>query len=98
MNPLDPGQDGVYIYTLSTCPWCRKTKQWFTDQKVGFEFVDVDELPPDEQQAATAKAYELSGSRGFPVVVINGTVVTGFSPLKFIEMLEGWSSQDEWRG
>src|SRR5450756_1597075 len=23
--------DEVFVYALRTCPWCRKTKQWFTD-------------------------------------------------------------------
>jgi glutaredoxin len=96
MNPLEPGDAGVYVYALSTCPWCRKTKQWFADQHVAFESVDVDELPPDEEEAATAKAYELSGSRGFPVVLINGHVVSGFNPQEFSDILEGWHTQDEW--
>ena len=25
--------DEVYVYALSTCPWCRKTKQWFDGQQ-----------------------------------------------------------------
>ena len=65
-------QDEVLVYALSTCPWCRKTKQWFADSNVPFEFVDVDTLPADEQDAAAEKAYQLSGGRRFPVVVING--------------------------
>ena len=82
--------DEVLVYALSTCPWCRKTKQWFTDSNVPFESVDVDTLPDDEQDAAADKAYELSGGRRFPVVVINGEVVVGFSPDKFLEHLKGW--------
>ena len=26
--------DDVLVYALSTCPWCRKTKQWFTDSQI----------------------------------------------------------------
>ena len=82
--------DEVTVYALSTCPWCRKTKQWFDDSKIPFEAVDVDQLPDEEQDAAADKAYELSGGRRFPVVVINGEVVVGFSPDKFLEHLKGW--------
>src|SRR5659263_702436 len=41
--------DEVIVYALSTCPWCRKTKQWFTDSRIEFQYVDVDrlELDPD---------------------------------------------------
>lgn len=84
--------DDVYVYALSTCPWCRKTKQWFTDSQVPFEYVDVDTLKGEEQDVASAKAHELSGGRRFPVTVINGEVVVGYNPDKFLEFLKsgGW--------
>lgn len=82
--------DGVMVYALSTCPWCRKTKQWFADSKIDFEYVDVDMLPADEQDEVADKAYKLSGGRRFPVVVINGEVIVGHSPDKFLEHLKGW--------
>ena len=81
--------DEVMVYALSTCPWCRKTKQWFDDSKIPYEAVDVDKLPDEEQDAVADKAYELGGRR-FPVVVINGEVIVGFSPDKFLEHLKGW--------
>jgi glutaredoxin len=88
MNALDPGNDGIYLYALSTCPWCRKAKEWFTKQQVPFEFVDVDELPDDEGDAVVSKVEELSGSRGFPVAVIDGQIVVGFNPEKYAEILD----------
>jgi glutaredoxin-like protein NrdH len=80
--------DEVFLYALSTCPWCRKAKQWFTDTGVPFEFVDVDQLPKDEQEAAADKAFELSGGRRYPVVVINGEVVVGFNTDRYLELLK----------
>ena len=82
--------DEVFVYALSTCPWCRKTKQWFTDSKIAFEYVDVDMLPVDEQDEVADKAYKLSGGRRYPVVVINGEVIVGHSPDKFLDHLKGW--------
>lgn len=81
--------DEVFVYALSTCPWCRKTKQWFTDSKVPFESVDVDQLTGDAQDTASDKAFQLSGGRRFPVTVINGEVVVGYAPDKFVEHLKG---------
>jgi glutaredoxin len=80
--------DEVFLYALSTCPWCRKAKQWFADTGVPFEFVDVDLLKGDEQTAATEKAHELSGGRRFPVAVINGEVVVGFNTARYLELLK----------
>lgn len=80
--------DEVFLYALSTCPWCRKAKQWFTDSGVPFEFVDVDRLKRAEQNATAEKVYELSGGRRYPVVVINGEVVAGYNPDRYLELLK----------
>ena len=82
--------DEVFVYTLSTCPWCRKTRRWFADSGIAFESVDIDTLPEEEQDEAAEKAYKLSGGRRFPVVVINGAVIVGHNPDKFLEHLKGW--------
>ena len=57
-----------------------------------FEAIDVDLLEGDEQDAANDKAFELSGGRRYPVTVINGEVVVGYNPDKFLELLKtgGW--------
>ena len=81
--------DEVFVYALTTCPWCRKTKQWFDDSKIPYEWLDVDSLQGDEADDAAAKAHELSGGRRFPVTVINGEVVVGFNPNRFLELLHG---------
>jgi len=59
-------------------------------QDIEYEAVDVDKLSGDEQDAAADKAYELSGGRRFPVVVINGEVVVGYNPDKFLQHLRSW--------
>jgi glutaredoxin len=81
--------DDVCVYALSTCPWCRKTKQWFRDSGIEFQHVDIDTLPGEEQDEAAEKAYELSRGRRFPVVVINGEVIVGHDPDRFLEHLKG---------
>jgi glutaredoxin-like protein NrdH len=85
-------RDDVFLYALSTCPWCRKAKQFFTDNNVPFELVEIDQLRGDAQDAAAEKAYELSGGRRFPVAVINGEVVVGYNPDRYLELLKsgGW--------
>lgn len=77
----------IVIYTLSTCPWCRKAKQWFTAQDIDFEYVDVDLLPDDESDRVAREVYDFSGSRSFPVVRIGETWVVGFRPERYTELL-----------
>ncbi|CAG1001549.1 MAG: glutaredoxin family protein [Candidatus Methanoperedens sp.] len=38
------------MYTLSTCPWCRKTKQFFRDSNIPFDYVDYDLQGEEEQE------------------------------------------------
>jgi glutaredoxin-like protein NrdH len=79
----------VFVYALSTCPWCRKTKQWFSDSQVDYDFVDVDTLSGKEQDEVADKVYQLSGGRRFPVIVIRGTVIVGYNPDQFLDTLKG---------
>ena len=38
------------LYALSTCGWCRRTKELLNRSKVEYEFCDVDELTGEEKQ------------------------------------------------
>ncbi len=69
----------VLIYALSTCAWCRMTKQFFKDNHIEFEYVDVD-LTNDEDHEKIRKDIEKRGAApSFPTVIVDGkTVITGF--------------------
>lgn len=96
MSAVDPGADDIIVYALSTCPWCHKAKEWFAEQALAVEAVNVDELPDDEADVVAAKAFELSGSRGYPVVVIYGEAIVGYHPEQYAEALEwGWKAHHE---
>ena len=76
----------VSMYTLSTCPWCRKTKQFFTDHGIPFEFIDYD-LADEATQEKIMKEMDVQGASGFPFVKINGAVVVGWNPQRYAELL-----------
>jgi glutaredoxin-like protein NrdH len=78
----------VFLYALSTCPWCRKTKQLLAEADVPFDYVDVDLLADDEADAAAERAHAVSGARVFPVVVIGEEVVVGYDPDRIAELLK----------
>jgi glutaredoxin len=69
----------VLIYALSTCAWCRMTKQFFKDNYIEFEYVDVD-LTNDGDHEKIRKDIEKRGAApSFPTVIVDGkTVITGF--------------------
>ena len=63
----------VTIYTTHTCPWCRKTKEFFSKNKVKYREINV-----AEDQEAAQEMIKKSGQTGVPVSVIDGEVIIGF--------------------
>jgi glutaredoxin len=76
----------VSMYTLSTCPWCRKTKRYFTEHNIPFEFVDYDLADPTTQDKIM-RELEAEGANGFPFVRIGNQVVEGYQPGRYAELL-----------
>ncbi|TLM87003.1 MAG: glutaredoxin family protein, partial [Actinobacteria bacterium] len=60
--------DKVFVYALSTCPYCRMTKKYLDESGVAYEFSDVDLMEGDEKKAAIDEVKRLSGGTSFPVV------------------------------
>ncbi len=78
----------VIMYTLSTCPWCRKTKQFFKDRNVPFDYVDYDLAKEGEQERIVKEITDFGGQLAFPYVKVNGNVVIGYNPEKYAKLLE----------
>jgi len=76
------------MYTLSTCPWCRKTKQWFNDHGIPFEFVDYDKTTVDEQRRIQDKVKKENLTLSFPIVYIDDKVIQGYNPDKYSELVK----------
>ncbi len=76
----------VSMYTLSTCPWCRKAKKFFTDRKIQFEHTDYD-LADEATQARIMRELDAQGVKGFPFVRIGDQTVEGYQPARYAELL-----------
>jgi glutaredoxin len=76
----------VSMYTLSTCPWCRKTKQFFNQRHIPFEFVDYD-LADETTQDRIMRELDAEGGKGFPFVRIGDQTVEGYQPERFAKLL-----------
>jgi glutaredoxin len=68
----------VRLYSLSTCPACKRVKQFLTDQGVPYEEILVDTLDSGEQWLATKEVKKYNPAATFPTVVVEQTVV-GFN-------------------
>ena len=76
----------VTMYTLSTCPWCRKTKKFFTERNIPFEFTDYD-LADEATQDKIMQELDAAGANGFPFVRIGDQVVVGWQPAEYARLL-----------
>lgn len=76
----------ISMYTLSTCPWCKKTKKFFTERKIPFDFIDYDLADGPTQKKIIA---EMDGHKasGFPFVMIGMDVVEGYDPDRYAKLL-----------
>jgi glutaredoxin len=77
----------VSMYTLSTCPWCRKTKQFFKDKNIPFDYVDYDLSAEDQQQKMIDDVQKSGVQLAFPFVKINGEIVVGYNPDRYAQLL-----------
>jgi glutaredoxin len=77
----------VSMYTLSTCPWCRKTKKYFTDHRIQFKYVDYDLASVPEQEKIEQEMRSRGGPLSFPWVLIGDELVVGWNPTKYDELL-----------
>ncbi len=63
----------VTIYSTPTCVYCHLAKNYFTEQGLPFQEIDV-----ASNQAAAREMMEKSGQMGVPVIDIDGTIIVGF--------------------
>lgn len=68
----------IKIYTLSTCSHCKATKKFLNDNKVGFDFIDVDLLQGDDRQKILEEVMQFNPDRSFPTILIGDKVIIGF--------------------
>jgi glutaredoxin len=78
----------VSMYTLSTCPWCRKTKKFFQERNIPFEYVDYDLAGEEEQEKISRDMIKYTGHIAFPFVRIGDDVIIGYNPEKFEERVK----------
>ena len=73
----------VIIYTTSTCPWCKKTKEFLQEKGIEYEEINV-----AGNQEAAHEMIQKSGQMGVPVLDINGEIVVGYDIEKIKKALK----------
>lgn len=61
----------IMLYALSTCQWCRKTKELLQEIGVEFDYQYVDLLEGKEQDDAMTALEKFNPKGSFPTLVID---------------------------
>ena len=78
----------VLVYALSTCGWCKKTKQFLNDNSIEYEYVDFDLASNEERQPIIDELTSKNIPLAFPITIINNKImIRGYNPDKLREEL-----------
>jgi glutaredoxin len=76
----------VFVYALSTCAWCKKTKKFLKDKGIEFEFVDVDLCDKEDLEQIKNDISKHGLSMSFPIVIVDDkNLIVGFREDKLNE-------------
>lgn len=78
----------IVLYALSTCVWCRKTKQLLDQLGVEYHYVNVDLLQGEEKTRAIEEVKKINPRCSFPTLSVNDQCIVGFDELKIQEVLK----------
>jgi glutaredoxin len=67
------------LYMLSTCVWCRKTKDLLEELGVDYEKYVMDKLPLEEKRTRAAEVREATGRTAFPTILYDGGAIIGYN-------------------
>ena len=89
MNHVEGKNKGhVVLYALSTCAWCKKTKNLLNKMGVEYYYIDTDLLKGEELDKTVKKIKEWNPRCSFPTIVINDdTCIVGYDEAKIKEVL-----------
>jgi glutaredoxin-like protein NrdH len=78
----------IMLYALSTCGWCRKTKQLLDDLGVEYNYEYIDQLHGAEREEAVQKIKAWNPSCSFPTLVLdNEKCIVGYQENEIREAL-----------
>lgn len=69
----------VTLFALSTCVWCKLTKEFLKENNVEYEYIDVDLSSEEDKQRIHETIQSKGGSLSYPTTIIDDKVlITGF--------------------
>ena len=76
----------VSLYTLSTCPWCKKSKAFLDDRRVKYTYIDYD-LAEEDVQDRIQQEMLAHQAAAFPFAKIGEDFIVGYNPEAYARLL-----------
>ncbi len=87
-----PGKNNkhnVLVYALSTCAWCKLTKNFLKDNNIEYEYVDVDLSTGEDRERIRREILRRGGRLNYPAIIIDDKkLINGFRKEEIRESLE----------
>jgi glutaredoxin len=78
----------VLVYALSTCVWCKMTKQFLKDNNIEYEYIDVDLCDEKDKVKIRQHIQRKGGNLSYPTIIVDDEIlITGFRKDKLKEAL-----------
>jgi glutaredoxin-like protein NrdH len=78
----------VVLYAISTCIWCKKTKQLLSDLNIAYDYIDVDLLPEKKKETIRKEVLRWKSRVAYPLIVVNDSIcIPTYDPDKIKEVL-----------
>lgn len=61
----------VFLFALSTCGWCRRTREFLEANQIAYDYIYVDLLKGAEREEALSEMKKYTERQAFPTIVIN---------------------------
>ena len=63
----------LFLFTISTCMWCKLGKRWLNDRGFTYSYLDIDKIPVDEKNQIKQELGRLVGETpSFPFLIMDG--------------------------
>ena len=86
------GEDNKHrllLYAISTCGWCKRAKRLLRDNKIEYEYVDIDLCSREDREKIRSDILSRGGRLSYPTIIVDDRIlITGFQEDKIREALE----------
>jgi glutaredoxin-like protein NrdH len=84
----------ISIFTLSTCMWCKKCKNYLKERDIKYKYIDIDNVKPEQKSEILdylRESYK-TDRIAYPFLVCDDKFIVGYDPSKYDELMKSGGS------